>query len=289
MLGVRHAGVSPHSKLYASLVGALETGDVLINRRLSLPNYLRPNACSGAMLHHVADGRRSGDEIGSVIQHKLNAIVVQQIAMFDGIDACLDGVLNCRCTMGMGAANLAGSVCLLDRRTHLLDGKLWSANFATWAEDAAACDELHIVGARLDLRSSRAAHRIRPVRLVTTRALRLYKWSDRSVQDAASGTSPAARQRAGQNQCCRASRNRGWYLHRTPRCAGHYALSAAEQWRRCRPPVGRVGQLNRRFADGHGSRSGRGEWISTSGPCGPRTRPARVGCLVRPRQSYLHQ
>src|SRR5262249_52866400 len=87
--------------------------------------------------------------------------------MFHGINTGLDSIFDRGCTVGMSAANLARRVRLLGGGAHFLDGELWSANFTSRAENAAAGDELHIAGPRLDLRSRCATHRIRPVRLVT--------------------------------------------------------------------------------------------------------------------------
>ena len=56
---------------------------------------------------------------------------------------------------------------LFDRGAHFFDGELRRANLTAGAQDAAAGDQLYIVGARLDLRSRRAAHGIRSVRFVT--------------------------------------------------------------------------------------------------------------------------
>ena len=125
---------------------ALETGDVLIDRGLGFANHVRPNTGTGAMLHHVADSGRGRDEIGAAIEHQLDAFVIEEITMFDGIDAGLDGVLDRGRAMRVGAGDLAGVVRLLDRGAHFLNGELRRADLAAGTEDAATGDQLHVVG-----------------------------------------------------------------------------------------------------------------------------------------------
>src|SRR6516225_843272 len=87
--------------------------------------------------------------------------------MFHRIDTSQNGALDAFGAMGVGVCGFAGGMGLIYRSPHLIHRELRITDIGARREDAAACDELHIVGARLDLRSSRAAHRIRPVRLVT--------------------------------------------------------------------------------------------------------------------------
>ena len=167
VLGIWHARIGSHRKLHAGLMSALEAGDVLVDGGLGLANHVRANAGARAVLHHVADSGRGRDEIGAAIEHELDAFVVEEIAMLDGIDAGLDRVLDRGRAMRVGAGDLSGRVGLFDRGTHFFDGELRRTDLAAGAQDAAAGDQLHIVGAQLDLRSRRATHGVGPIGLVT--------------------------------------------------------------------------------------------------------------------------
>lgn len=87
--------------------------------------------------------------------------------MLHGINAGLDGVLDRGRAMGVRAADLSSRMGLLDGRTHFFHGELRRTNLAARAQDATAGDQLHVVGTQLDLRSRRAAHRVRSISLVT--------------------------------------------------------------------------------------------------------------------------
>src|SRR5207253_2559531 len=93
------------------------------------------------------------------------SLVVDQVPMLDRIDACPCCILDGLGAVGMRARRLSGRMRLIDSCLHFLHCELGGAYLRTWSQNAAARDQLDVVGAGLELRPRRAANAIRTVRL----------------------------------------------------------------------------------------------------------------------------
>src|SRR5690606_25516046 len=120
VVSIGHSSVSSHGHLNASLIGSFEPIYVAFNRRFGLSHNVGTNPCFCAMLDNISNGCRRRNEVGSPFEHHLDALIVDQVAMLDGVDTGSDGILDRGRTMSMRAGRLSGSVSFLYRGSHFL-------------------------------------------------------------------------------------------------------------------------------------------------------------------------
>ena len=99
-----------------------------------------------------------GHEPGALLEHHLNALVVDQAAVLDRVDAGHQGVLDPLRPVRVGGDLAAGGVRLLDRGPQLLDRELGRAGRIAARQHAAGGVHLDHVDPVLDLRANDVAH-----------------------------------------------------------------------------------------------------------------------------------
>ena len=141
----------PIARRTPALWAALKSRHVGVDRGFCLLGNMRRNAGSHTVGHDVADGGRRRDQHGAPRQHHVDAFPVDEIAVFDRVDAGR----GCRlipsapwaCALAVFPASWASSTAARISA----DSELRIADVGAGSEDSAAGDELDVVSAGLDL------------------------------------------------------------------------------------------------------------------------------------------
>ena len=104
-----------------------------------------------AVLLHPVDEVGGGDEVGAVLLHGGDALVVDVGAVLDGVDAGFGGPEDALRSVGVGGDFAAEAVGVGDDGLQLFHGVLAGLRVVAFGEDAAGGGDLDEVGAVLDV------------------------------------------------------------------------------------------------------------------------------------------